>query len=91
MNVQNKIDKFHNRMDKAQSGETVKVIEFKRKHFKDTLSTGVGFGYQDLKEDGKQLMKYLITNDIDFSMSPTGSNQEDFGVLVTTVKGLNEL
>ena len=86
MDVQKKIEKFNKRMDKAQSGETVKVIQFKRKHFKDTLSTSVGFGYQDLKEDGKAFMKFLLTNDIDVSMSPTGMGEEDFGVLVTTIK-----
>jgi endonuclease YncB( thermonuclease family) len=85
MNVEKKIEKFEKRMGKAQMCETVKVIQFKRKHFKDTLSTSVGFGYQDLKEDAKEFFKYLITNDVDISMTPN-SNGDDFGVLVTTVK-----
>tara|TARA_Y100000389_G_C17379378_1_gene473462 strand:+ start:604 stop:870 length:267 start_codon:yes stop_codon:yes gene_type:complete len=85
MNVQKKIDKFEKRMDKAKTGKTVKVMQFKRKHFKDTLSTSVGFGYQDLKEDSKEFFKYLITNDVDISMT-ANSDGDDFGVLVTTVK-----
>ncbi len=84
MDVQKKIEKFNKRYDKAKSGDTVKVIEFKRKHFKSTLSTNVGFGYQDLKEDSKEFMKFLLTNDIDVSMSPNFG--EDFSVTVTTVK-----
>ena len=85
MNVQKKIDKFEKRMGKAKTGKTVKVIQFKRKHFNETLSTSVGFGYQDLKEDAKEFFKYLITNDVNISMTPNRVGG-DFGVLVTTVK-----
>jgi cystathionine beta-lyase family protein involved in aluminum resistance len=84
MNVQKKIEKFQKRYDNAESGQTVKVIEFKRKHFKDTLSTSVGFGYQDMKEDAKDFFKWMINEDIEFDMIP--STEEDFSVLVNTVK-----
>ena len=86
MDVQKKINKFKKRYEKADSGETVKVIEFKRKHFNSNLSTSVGFGYQDLKEDSKELIKYIMTEGIDVNMTPNGRGQEDFSVLITTVK-----
>jgi regulatory protein YycI of two-component signal transduction system YycFG len=86
MDVQKKIEKFKKRYEEADSGQTVKVIEFKRKHFKESLSTSVGFGYQDMKDDAKDFFKWMVTEGIDFDMVPDASSQEDFSVLVNTVK-----
>lgn len=85
MDVQVKIDKYKKRMDKAETGDTVKVIEFKRKHFKKELSTGKGFGYQDLKKSSREFYKWMINEDIEMDMAPRGGS-EDFSVTVTTVK-----
>ena len=88
MNVQKKKDKFLKRMEKAGCGDTVKVINFKRKHFKEDLSTSVGFGWQDLKEDPKEFYKWLITEDYDVHMEPTTFDGE-FGVAITLIYGPN--
>jgi len=85
MDVQKKKDKFIKRLNKAENGDTVKVINFKRKHFKDDLSTSVGFGWQDLKEDPKEFYKWLITEDHDVHMVPT-SFDDEFGVAITLKK-----
>jgi hypothetical protein len=85
MNVQKKKDKFKKRFDKAESGDTVKVINFKRKHFKEDLSTSKGFGWQDLKEEPKEFYKWLITEGYDIHMEPT-TIDDDFGVEITMTK-----
>lgn len=85
MNVQKKKNKFLKRLEKAKNGDTVKVINFKRKHFKEDLSTSVGFGWQDLKEDPKAFYKWLITEDYDVHMVPT-NDEDGFGVKVTLTK-----
>lgn len=86
MNVDKKINKFNKRYKKAKVGDTVKVIELKRKHFKKVLSTPHGFGFQDLKDDAKDFYRLLICNDVDITISPNGLGTKDFGVLITTVK-----
>jgi len=86
MNVDKKIEKFNKRYEKAKVGETVKVIELKRKHFKKKLSTPHGFGFQDLKDDAKEFYKLVISSDLDLVMVPTGSVTDYFGVLITMVK-----
>jgi hypothetical protein len=85
MNVKKKKEKFKKRLEEAENGATVKVIEFKRKHFKDELSTDRGFGHQDMKEDAKEFFKWMINEDIEFTMEPSGG-REDFSVMVNTVK-----
>jgi hypothetical protein len=85
MNVQKKKEKFLNRLEKAENGETVKVINLKKKHFKDDLSTSVGFGWQDLKEEPKEFYKWLITEDHNIHMVPTNEDGE-FGVEITLTK-----
>ena len=85
MDVQKKKDKFIKRLNKAENGDTVKVINLKRKHFKEDLSTSVGFGWQDLKEDPKEFYKWLITEDYDVHMVPT-SFDDKFGVAITLKK-----
>jgi hypothetical protein len=86
MNIQKKKDKFLNRLEKAENGDTVKVINFKRKHFKEDLSTSVGFGWQDLKEDPKEFYKWLITEDHDVHMEPNFGEDGEFGVSITLTK-----
>jgi len=86
MNVQNKKEKFLKRLGESKSGETVKVINFKRKHFNENLTTSVGFGVQDLKDEPKEFYKWLITEDYDVKMEPTKNMKKGFGVLVTLIK-----
>lgn len=86
MNIEKKKIKYQKRYDKAEKGETVKVIEFKRKHFKEQLSTTVGFGYQDLKEDSKEFFNWMIAEKMDFNIQPTDQSQENLTVLVTVTK-----
>jgi len=86
MNIQKKKNKFLKRLGKAKNGESVKVINFKRKHFKKNLSTSKGFGYQDLKEDPKEFYKWLITEDYDIHMEPNMSDEDEFGVAITLTK-----
>ena len=85
MNVQKKKEKFLKRLEKAENGETVKVINLKKKHFKDDLSTSVGFGWQDLKEEPKEFYKWLITEDHNIQTVPTNEDGE-FGVKITLTK-----
>ena len=85
MNLQKKKDKFLKRLEEAENGETVKVIVFKRKHFKDEMSTNKGFGFQDMKDDSKEFYKWLLINDYDVQMVPSG-NADDFSLSVTLVK-----
>jgi len=87
MDIQKKKNKFQKRYDNAEKGATVKVIEFKRKHFKEELSTTVGFGYQDLKEDSREFFNWMIVEKMDFNIQPTDQSQENFTVLVTVTKG----
>jgi hypothetical protein len=89
MNIQKKKDKFIKRLNKADNGDTVKVINFKRKHFKEDLSTSVGFGWQDLKEDPKAFYKWLLIENYDIHMTPT-SFDNDFGVAITLTKYVPE-
>jgi regulatory protein YycI of two-component signal transduction system YycFG len=86
MNTAKKKEKFQKRFDKASKGDTVKVIEFKRKHFKEELSTNVGFGYQDLKEDSREFFNWMISEKMDFKMEPTDMSRENLTVLVTVTK-----
>lgn len=85
MDIQKKKIKFQKRFDEANAGDTVKVIEFKRKHFKTELSTNVGFGIQDLKDDAREFFTWMITEKLDFKVVPT-SMGTDFGVVATVVK-----
>ena len=84
MNVNKKKDKFLKRLGKAKNGDTVKVINFKRKHFKKEMTTSFGFGVQDLKDDPKEFYKWLIIGDYDIHTEPTFD--DDFGVMITMKK-----
>lgn len=86
MNVEKKIQKFKNRFELAKPGETVKVVKLKRKHFKPELSNSVGFGFEDLNPDSRQLFKWLINEEFEFKTTPIGNSPDDFGVLITTTK-----
>jgi uncharacterized protein with gpF-like domain len=86
MNTEKKKIKYQKRYDKAEKGDTVKVIEFKRKHFKTELSTNVGFGYQDLKEDSREFFNWMISENMEFNMVPTDMSKENLTVLVTVTK-----
>lgn len=85
MNLQKKKDTFLKRLKKAKNGETVKVINFKRKHFKEEMSTSVGFGWQDLKKDPKAFYKWLLIEDYNVHMVPT-KDEDGFGVAITLTK-----
>jgi len=86
MNVDKKIKKFHKRFDKASEGDTVKVVKFKRHHFKDKLAQTNGFGVHDLKEGAKEFYQWMICEKMDITMVPNVTNTENFSVLVTLQK-----
>jgi len=87
MNIIKKKEKFLARYDKASVGEQVKVVTFKRKHFNDELSTNMGFGYQDMKEDTKEFFNWLIAEGYDPHLTPDYTNgYSDFKIRVLTTK-----
>jgi hypothetical protein len=87
MNIEKKKTKFLKRLRKANIGDTVTIIKFKRKHFNDTLSTQHGFGFQDMKEGPKDFYRWLMNLGYDFKTNPTNINSpEDFGVVITLIK-----
>lgn len=86
MDVNKKKEKFLKRLREAKSGETVKVVEFKRKHFKANLSTEFGFGVQDMKKKSREFYNWLITSGYDIDTIPTSLEPSNFGVLVTVKK-----
>ena len=86
MDIIKKKEKFLERLRSSKFGETVKVIKFKRKHFKPELSTDFGFGVQDLKSEPKEFYNWLIASGYDISVSPQSLNPLDFNVLITVEK-----
>lgn len=86
MDITKKKEKFLKRLRNAKSGETVKVVEFKRKHFKSELSTEFGFGIQDMKKKSREFYNWLITSGYDINVTPTSMEPSNFGVLVTVKK-----
>jgi hypothetical protein len=87
MNVEKKKQKFLNKFNAASCGQEVKVATFKRHHFNAQLSTSVGFGYQDMKDDAKELYKWLIANDYTVITVPDFSRgTEDFRMVVSVKK-----
>ena len=86
MNVEKKKNKFLKRFNKAVKGETVKVIEFKRKHFKEELSTRNGFGVQDMLDGPREFYTWLLTEGYDIEMKPNINGLSDFSVMVTLLK-----
>jgi hypothetical protein len=86
MDVTKKKEKFLKRLRSSQFGEKVKVIEFKRKHFKSKLSTEFGFGVQDLRNKPKEFYNWLIISGYDISVEPKNLDPFDFSVLITVKK-----
>lgn len=87
MNVEKKKQKFLNRLEMASCGQEVKVATFKRHHFNNELSTGLGFGYQDMKDDARELYNWLITNDYRVITIPDLSKGlEDFRMVISVKK-----
>lgn len=87
MNVEKKKQKFLNKFETASCGQEVKVVTFKRKHFKPELSTSLGFGYQDMKDEARELYNWLITNNFNIITTPDFSKGlEDFRMIVTVKK-----
>jgi len=87
MNVEKKKQKFLNKLEMASCGQEVKVVTFKRHHFNAQLSTSVGFGYQDMKDDAKELYNWLITNNYRVITIPDFSRGfEDFRMIVSVKK-----
>ncbi len=87
MNVEKKKQKFLNKFNNASCGQEVKVVTFKRHHFNEELSTSVGFGYQDMKDDAKELYKWLLVNDYSVITEPDFSKGiEDFRMIVSVKK-----
>ena len=86
MNIEKKKEKFQKRYEKASMGDTVKVVKFKRKDFKDELGQANGFGFQDLKDDAKELYRWMMCENMDIHIAPESLNTEDFSVLITVKK-----
>ena len=86
MNIEKKKRKFQKRYEKASMGDTVKVVTFKRKHFNDELGQANGFGFQDLKDDAKELYKWMICKDMNIHIAPESMGTTDFSVLITVRK-----
>ena len=87
MNVEKKKQKFLNKFNTASCGQEVKVATFKRHHFNAQLSSSLGFGYQDMKDDAKELYKWLIANDYSVIIIPDYSKGfEDFRMIVSVKK-----
>jgi hypothetical protein len=87
MNVEKKKQKFLNRFNNASCGQEVKVVTFKRHHFNAQLSTSIGFGYQDMKDDAKELYKWLLANDYKVITIPDYSKgTENFRMIVSVKK-----
>ena len=87
MNVEKKKQKFLNRLEMASCGQEVKVAPFKRHHFNNELSTSLGFGYQDMKDDARELYNWLITNDYRVITIPDFSKGfEDFRMVISVKK-----
>jgi hypothetical protein len=86
-NINKKIEKYLNKYQKAAKGEKVKVVTFKRNDFTKNLSTTVGFGYQDLKNKPKEIIKWLISENTDFIVEPVKiDSNDDFKVNVSVIK-----
>ena len=87
MNVEKKKQKFLKRLEMASCGQEVKVATFKRHHFNNELSTSLGFGYQDMKDDARELYNLLITNDYRVITIPDFSKGfEDFRMVISVKK-----
>lgn len=86
MNIEKKKAKFQKRYDKACIGDTVKVVKFKRSHFKDELAQTNGFGVHDLKSDAREFYNWMICENLDIVVAPISTNSQDFSVLVTVQK-----
>ena len=87
MNVEKKKQKFLNRLEMASCGQEVKVATFKRHHFNNELSTSLGFGYQDMKDDARELYNWLIINDYRVITKPDFSKGfEDFRMVISVKK-----
>ena len=86
MNIEKKKKKFQKRYDKASIGDTVKVVKFKRKHFNDELAQTNGFGFQDLKDEAKELYRWMMCENMDIVISPDSLGTTDFSVTVTVKK-----
>ena len=87
MNVEKKKQKFLNKLEMATCGQEVKVATLKRHHFNNELSTSLGFGYQDMKDDARELYNWLITNDYRVITIPDFSKGfEDFRMVISVKK-----
>ena len=87
MNVEKKKQKFLSKFEMASCGQEVKVSALKRHHFNNELSTSLGFGYQDMKDDAKELYKWLLVNDYNITTVPDFSKGfEDFRIVVSVKK-----
>lgn len=87
MNVEKKKQKFLSKFEMASCGQEVKVATFKRHHFNNELSTSLGFGYQDMKDDARELYNWLITNDYRVITIPDFSKGlEDFRMVISVKK-----
>ena len=87
MNVEKKKQKFLSKFNTVCYGQEVKVVTFKRHHFNNELSSSVGVGYQDMKDDARELYNWLITNNYRVITMPDFSKGfDDFRIIVSVKK-----
>jgi len=87
MKVEKKKVKFLNRLEKAQHGDVLDVIHFKRKHFKkEVANPNIGFGFDDMRDGPKCFYRWLICENYDIKTKPTFEPNGDFGIIITMTK-----
>jgi|AntAceMinimDraft_10_1070366.scaffolds.fasta_scaffold355340_2 hypothetical protein len=87
MKVEKKQLKFLNRLEKAQPGDVVDIIHFKRKDFKkEVANPNLGFGYDDLRGGPKYFYRWLICENYDIRTKPAFEGNGDFGIIITMTK-----
>jgi len=67
------VKQIKRKIKKNDSKGPIKILSLKRKHFKKTLSTSVGFGFQDMKQAPKKLITKLMCENMDLQFIPNGN------------------
>lgn len=93
MNVEKKLTKFKKRYEKSLNDKCdcacnmpkkpIKVMNLKREDFKKELSTTMGFGFQDLRKNAKEVITTLTGEGYDLSFTPSNIGGDDMKVKVT--------
>jgi len=86
LKVSKLLKKLNKKYKKAKTGETIEVCKLERHNFNKELSTDIGFGYQDLKEDVKDLFVELTSLGHDFEVLTTNIDKENLEVVLNVKK-----